>query len=374
MIYFGIFILIGAVILFISDMTKSSGFKDIKIYRKSDNINCTVGEPFKITTIIENKRRLPIWFLYLEENFPRYIGELHNNEKNDLGKGYHKTVLSISGRERVKRTYSLVTYKRGVYRLADMKVGLGDVFALATSTNYLKSNCEVVAYPKVKDLSKLVIENSSILGENVVKRWIFQDPLYFRGIREYTHENSMRDIHWKSSLKAQKLMVYQHDFTSDMDVTFILNVQSGEQYYSIIDGDAVERAIDITLSLCKNFEKSGVACGLWSNAQLMGMHRKETSKITTSLNNFNELLEFCARMDYTPFKEASKYLEMNRKEFKKNSTYVFVTPYLDEATCHELLKLKAAGFVVKLIDVSNTGELAPITGIETLRYRGNKNE
>lgn len=374
MIYFGIFILIGAVIIYVSDITKSLGFKELKIYRKDENIRCTVGEPFNVTTIIENGKKLPIWFLYLEENFPRNIAELRNNRKNDLGQGYHKSVVSVSGRERVKRTYSLVANKRGVYRLSDIKIGVGDIFALVTSIDYIRSNCEVIAYPKVKDLSMLLVDNSSILGENIVRRWIFQDPLYFRGIREYTKENSMRDIHWKSSLKAQKLMVYEYDFTSDMNVTFIINVQCGEQYFSAVDCDAVEKAIDITLSLCKNFEKSGIACGLWSNAQLMGMNRKEISKIGTSLNNFNQILEFCARMDYTASKPALKYLEMSRNDFDINTTYVFVTSYLDDDICRELLRLRSRGFVIKLIDVSRQCNLAPVTGIETLKYRGNRHE
>ncbi len=66
----------------------------------------------------------------------------------------------------------------------------------------------------------------ALLGDISVRRWIVDDPpLMTIGIREYTGNEPERYIHWPSSMKHNKLMVKNFDFTTDNSVLIALNMK-----------------------------------------------------------------------------------------------------------------------------------------------------
>ena len=368
MVYFGIFIVIGVLFLYIAEKTKVMAFKGLKVYRKDQFIKCYEGEKVKITTTIENRRRMPIWFLFLEESLPISVRKKNSEKVLNYTKKTHNSLLTVWGHERVRRTYEINPLNRGVYKLNSICANIGDVFALSTKAYEIEDNSEIIIYPKLKDTVKFVYNNTSIMGSDIVKRWIYHDPLMIKGIKEYTSLNSFRDIHWKSSLKQQKLMVKDYDFTTDMEITFILNVQCGTPYYTFLDDDAVDRAVDVSLSLIRDFQHKGIKAGIWTNSQLMGVNRKAVSKIPPSTNNFNEILDMCARIDSAAAMDIVKYLEVNKKNFNIKNTYIFITSYLNDDICLNLLKLRNKGYIVKIIDVSISG-LKEFGGIDIIHYK-----
>lgn len=370
MIYFLIFLSLIVIFTTLSDKSKNLDKSKLNIYRVEREISCFSGQPATITTIIENRRKMPIWFLVLEETMPSNVSIIGKYEESKLGAIINKNLLMIWGKERVIRSYNIKAEKRGVYVLKDLKVGLGDFLGFSTKDYTIEGDCEIIIYPNITKLSNLVINNTSISGNEIVKRWIYNDPLYIKGIREYSCGNSFKDIHWKSTLKAQKLMVKEYDFTSDLEVVFIINTQCGDPYYSFLDEGSVDRAIEITLSLCHEIQDEGVKTGIWTNAHLVGLKRKAKDRVRPSANNFKTLLDLCSRIDYSPYIDITSFLKKYRNDFKKESTYVFVTAFLSDNIIDYLYRIKRQGFIIKIIDVSKDSSLPNVPGIEILRYKG----
>lgn len=368
--YMFIFISLGFILM--AEIIKKLGFNKLTVKRVTNKSNITIGEQVKITIVIENNKLLPVSFIMLKETIPTLISNCET-EDEDI-KNYRTSVFGIYSFERQKRSYYIKWNKRGAYSLKGYELSIGDFFGFSSISKSVDDYIEVVVYPRILDTKDIVFQSTNLQGDNLIKRWVYKDPQYIKGIREYNVEDRMKDIHWKSSLKMNKLMVKEYDYTCDREVTFILNVQCGDPYWYFRNEKVVDNGIDIVCSLANKAVKSGVAVGFLTNAYVINNDKLGNYYILPSLKSFQSILESCARMDYTPRIKLSNIINEYAGKFSINSTYVFVTPYLDQDSLNIILKLKKLGYVILIIDVSDNGNVPSINGVEKLWYRGNNNE
>jgi uncharacterized protein (DUF58 family) len=366
-----IFIFIVLVFMAIGEATKTSGFKNLTIRRECDKQLVNPGEEFKMTVTVENRKWLPISFLYLEEELPSEVRRITNQPCEERGI-YNSFVSSYSvlWYERLIRTYVSRAEKRGVYLIRNMNVSVGDVFGFSYEMQPMEDVHEVVVLPKLKSLKTMNLQNNSIQGESIVKRWIYKDPLYVKGIREYNIEDRMKDIHWKSSLRMNKLMVKDYDHTSEREMVMIVNVQAGKPYWRSIDGESVERGVELAASLAQQAISDGVPTGLWTNAQVLNYKGDFKSEVSPSLNSFKSIMELCARIDSVCRIELAEYINRKAKHFNKNTIYVLITSFLDDETMGSIRTLRRRGLILKLIDTSSSSTLPEIDGIEKINCGG----
>jgi hypothetical protein len=351
-------------ILGYNEFNKKNAFKNLTVKRSIKKHKVEVGEDIFITTTIENKKWLPISFLHIKEDIPKdLVNELDTNEVS--------LFLSIKWYERIKSTFKLRGKKRGVYLLKNVKVSLGDMFGFSSETITIEDYEEIVVYPLVKDIDSFDLISNNIQGDTIIKRWLYKDPIFIRSIREYSVEDRMKDIHWPSSLKANKLMVKEYDYSSDRELVIIFNAQCGIPYYSKVNKKVIENGIELTVSLINSSINMGIPSGLWTNAHILSYKSEVKNKIKPFLNSFNEILELCARMSSkAPKEEFNLFLSRNASHFKKNAVYVVITCFLDEETILLLNKLRNAGMCIKLIDITTDASLPEIAGIEKIVLRG----
>jgi uncharacterized protein (DUF58 family) len=182
--------------------TGTRGFERLIISRESDKLAVSEGEEFKISINIENNKWLPISFLLLKEKIPGNIKvELDESFDRYVEFNYHVTRYNIGWFERIRRSYVHKAHKRGTYLLKEIEVSIGDMFGFFSKDILIEDYLELLVYPRLLDLRNLQLNTNSLYGDNIIRRWIYKDPLYIKGIREYSIEDRMKDIHWKSSLK-----------------------------------------------------------------------------------------------------------------------------------------------------------------------------
>jgi uncharacterized protein (DUF58 family) len=370
-IRFALILAILTIIFFIGEFTRKKGFDNLEISRSIDNDRIMPGEEFELTTTIENNKRLPISFLTLSEKMPidiEFVSD--NNQVKEGTELWHLSKYNISWYERKRRIYKLKCNQRGAYILRDINVTVGDLFGFSAETIPKEDFLEFLVYPKLMNMENFQFANTNLQGDNYVKRWIHQDPLYIKGIREYNVEDRMKDIHWKSSLKMDKLMVKEYDFTSDRELTIIVNAQCGEPYWATIQPVLIENGIKVAASLASVAIKQGVSSGMWTNSQLVGVETKIPAEVYPDINALRKIMELSARMSYSVTVKFSDYLRSKIPEFNRNSTYIIITPYLDEDSANILSKLKRRGILIKIIDVSLNSTVPCISGIEKIDYKG----
>jgi uncharacterized protein (DUF58 family) len=366
-----IFIFIVLILAAAGEVTRKKALERLEIKRECSKYILNPGEEFQMTTIVENKKWLPVSFLYIEEQMPveiqRETSEIHESRGSYR---FYINSYSVSWYERIIRTYRAKINRRGVFMMRHMNISVGDVFGFSYESSLREDVKELVVYPLIKPLKSILVKNNSIQGESIIKRWIYKDPLYIKGIREYNIEDRMKDIHWKSSLRMSKLMVKDYDYTSERELMIIVNVQAGDPYWSYVDNKSTERNVEITASLAHQAIGDGVPVGLWTNAQVIDYKGDFKNEIKPSMNSLKGIMELCARIDRTCRFELPKYINQKAKEFNKNTIYVFITSFLNEESIAIIQKLKRMGFVIKLIDTSENGNLPAFDGIEKLNYRG----
>ncbi|WBW97187.1 DUF58 domain-containing protein [Oceanirhabdus sp. W0125-5] len=351
----------------IAHLTISKGFEDLEVRRNIKTNKIFSGEEIEYEIIIENKKKFPIIFLLIKEALPKEFGFKDNTkvqEDCDSIRMVHK--CAIYGYERIKRKNTVRIDKRGTYIFKDIEENIGDFFGLIDKSQKVQDPHEILVYPTIKDLSSFNIKSMNIIGDNVVRRWIHHDPLYIKSIREYCGRDRMKDIHWKSSLKMNKLMSKEYDYTSDKEIIIIANIQSHKEVFMNISEEVVERTISVSISLADKCLKEGVAVGMWTNASTKSLAAGYIEEVPSSLNSMEKILELGARMDYVPLGKFNKLLMRKIKYFNTNAIYVVVTPYLDDECIFILNKLSRRGVNLKIVDVSNDLNLPSIQGIEKL--------
>ena len=365
-----LFIVILAVIYYIASITRKKGFDNLSIYRKASSASMMEGEKINITVTAENKKWLPISFLYITENIPDGFEYPGKYVRNANGSTEHVIKYTILWYERIKKTYSLTGKKRGVYLFRNMNADIGDFFGLSFSSKEIDDYMEIMVFPKIIKMNEVFFNNKSLMGDITVKRWLHKDPLYIKGIRDYRSEDRMKDIHWKSSLRMNKLMVKEYDHTSDMEVVIIINVQADENYWSIKDTGITEKGIRLGASLAAECIRECFPTGMWTNAYIKCYEYEYRSEVFPSLNSFKNIMELCARMDNMCRNSFDKYIENMLPCFSHDCVYIIITPYLNDKCINMLGRLAKRGISIDIIDISKDSSIPSIDHIEKVSYGG----
>lgn len=363
-------IIILAAIYYTAGITRKKGFDNLSVHREVSSASIMEGEKIHITITVENKKWLPISFLYIIENIPnglQYPGKFAGNVNGTTEHAMRYTILWY---ERVKKTYSLIGEKRGVYLFRNMAVTIGDFFGLSAESKKIDDYMEIIVFPKIIKMNEVFFNNKSLMGDTAVKRWLHEDPLYIRGIREYRNEDRMKDIHWKSSLRMNKLMVKEYDHTSDIEVAIIVNVQADEYSWRAKDTEITEKGIRLGASLAAECIKQCFPTGMWTNAYVKCYRYEYKSEVQPSLNSFRNIMELCARMDNICKNSFDEYLEKMIPNFKQDCVYIVITSFLNSKCVNILKRLSENRINIKIIDISRDESVSTINHIEKISCRG----
>lgn len=346
-----IFIFIGVILFTLADVTRKKGFDKLSISRHIDKNKVNINEECTITTIIENKKNFPISYLNLRQAIPGNIVLANTSGEMDNYK------FKIGKNQRIKRSVKARAGKRGVYLFGNIDASIGDMFGFALTSKVYNSFNEIVVYPRVLPVNKFKVKNIGNLGDRVIMRWIAEDNLYIKGIRDYTANDRMKDIDWKAASRSGRLVVKEYDNSSNMKIAVILNVQCGEPYWKNINADLIEKSIELSVSIVKSATRMGIDAGFYTNAMLVGAYSENFKGINPALNSFGLILETCARISYDVRINFKEYLQKNINNFYRDTVYVLITNFLDDEIKNKISAIEKAGINFKIIDMSQDEEI-----------------
>jgi uncharacterized protein (DUF58 family) len=116
------------------------------------------------------------------------------------------------------------------------------------------------------DLDELFVPVSLQQSDRVVNRWIIDDPFLVAGVRDYTAGDPFNRIHWPASAKSGRLMVRKNEYTSQQNLTVILNMQSRHyEIFDTIDKAMAELGIKVAATLFDRALREGNPVRLITN-------------------------------------------------------------------------------------------------------------
>ncbi len=362
-----VLILLG---LLFNQYTKEYSLDKLEFRREIKDYIIEIEEPFYVDSIVENRKWLPLSFLQVKEKYPTHFEFVHKNNVQDIGLSkVHTMTLSLLPYQRITRSYKLVAHKRGRHFLQEAILISGDFIGLQTvNRTYDQNDQEVVVLPKAVVLEEILEPYGNYYGDISVNRWIIEDPILNRGLREYTGNEPEKHIHWPSSLKTGELLVKNFDFTTDHSAVVVLNTAMSKHAWGNKDPKKIETCFSITRSILEEFESTGIPYGLATN---VGTIHQYFGKTLTDINygpgHLRGLLESLGRADYFSRSSFGKLLAGLKEGQDQNRTYVLVTPTLIKEDLSGLRELQRISGKIVLITLSQDylDEISP--NIETYR-------
>lgn len=343
----------------INELTLHYGFRNLIYKMEITKRTAEIGEEVEIYSIIENKKPLSISFLKVEESFPKGF----NLESNIY-------TLFIMPYQRVKRTYRIVGEQRGLYKIKDVHLELGDFVGFNSSQEYIELKNQLIIFPRKIDLKQKILPYGGLMGDISVKRWIIDDPLMTIGIREYTGNEPERFIHWPSTLRHGSLMVKNFDFTTDNSVMVVLNIESVKPYWKDMDRELIEESINITRAIMEELEDLKIPYGFASNAYNTGSdyvkgHFYHPGLGKNQLNNFLEILGGINYIISSTFEKTIKDIQRIKGNY---TTVILITPRILEPYIEPINFLSR--IVTKTVVIAVEEEGLDSLNNNIVKYRG----
>lgn len=178
----------------------------------------SVGDEVETELYIRNKSPLPKLLLEVRD-------------MQDLPGPATGAVLNLGPFQTIRWTGKARLVRRGAYTLGPVRAYSTDLFGLFRLHRTFGRVQEILVYPAAVDLPLFQLSVAEGLQQGVGQRRSYEVTPSASTLREYVEGDSLRRIHWPSTLRTNKLMVKQFDADMRDQVWIILdlhrNVQAG---------------------------------------------------------------------------------------------------------------------------------------------------
>ncbi|WP_027307570.1 DUF58 domain-containing protein [Caloramator sp. ALD01] len=286
------------------------------------------GEEVKLVFQLENRKKLPITFLEAFLEVPK--GMYFKNKKNKItNEMYFSFQTVLMPYQRKVREYTVLFKRRGLYVINNAYLQVGDILGLSTKEISFYINKSVIVLPNKLNFEEVLIPYGSTMGNISVKRFILDDPTMIVGLREYTGFEPQKNIHWPTSLRLNKLMVKNFDYTTDSTVMIVVNVESYKPFYYSIDSKKIEDCISIARDICEKLHDSKIPYGISINSQITSSNNEIIHYGLTEHHRYN-VLKLLGMADYNISMPFEDYLEYLMPICSNYSSFVLILPKVFE--------------------------------------------
>lgn len=302
------------------------------------------GETVKLVEVITNNKVLPLLMVRLKFIIDRNLKFMDMEDNIAVSdQCYKNDVFSLLFYQKITRTLPFVCARRGFYTITEADLVSSNLFLNIQYVKHLPLYTELTVFPVPADGDRLEIPFKKIMGELFTRRYLYEDPFEFRGIREYSAADTMSSINWKATARTGEFKVNVHGFTASQEICILLNLESETNWEA---DHLMEECISIAAGLCGRFMEHNIGVRLISNG--CDLYSKEGVALDSGMSamHMDSILTSLARIDLKLPKEtfADILRELAEKE-EKNTLYVMVSVASGEILQHayEELASKSSG-------------------------------
>jgi uncharacterized protein (DUF58 family) len=233
-------------------------FAAIRYSATVDKYKLFPGESLALHVSVENAKFLPVWLqmrLHVEGALDPFSDEIGLTADCWL-LWYQKAHFN----------WGLVARHRGVYRLGQAHMKVGDIFGFFPREKKAMGDIHVIVYPKLVPLKPFSPPSRDFYGIPGGKSPV-QDPIYILGTRDYQNGRPARHIHWKASARHNRLQEKVFEPSEQGKVLLAVEVS---QFGKANAPESFERTLEVVGSLAFHFHQRGFALGLVTNGVVEG--------------------------------------------------------------------------------------------------------
>ncbi|MDO5126630.1 MAG: DUF58 domain-containing protein [Eubacteriales bacterium] len=328
------------------------------LYRKNWNKNlgvsiefrtseCSVGDENALIETINNAKSLPLPVLHAKFAVDRSFTFLNrkNAAVSDL---YHRNdVFCVLGNQKITRQLEFRVQKRGYFEIPAMEVVAKDFFLLGTFADSRRNVTSLHVYPAPIKGAEIDNLSMTLMGELAVRRNVLEDPFMFGGIREYSHNDSMRKVNWKASARTGELMVNMYQYSSDQYIKVLLNMETNMLYGAT---QLQEVSISLVSEICGRFLQDNIPVMFASNGIDKVSGIVDTVEPGSTTEHKVTIDKCLARIEKSAGGDSFfSMLDKAIAEHEKNVSYIVISPYYKEDLLEKLDSLVERDVAVRMI-------------------------
>jgi hypothetical protein len=255
---------IAVIILLIERNSIKNALTGIEYFQKPSLKIVEPDEEFDIICVLKNRTRRFISYLKLQEKFSKEIVVL--KKINDLDFMVIESSQYLMPRQVLERRIRASIPRRGRYFLYGATIYGGDFLGITETIGNYTDIEEVIVIPRETTVSDVDVKLSGYIGEMSINRFIFEDPILTVGFNDYTGQEPQKMISWTQTARVGHLMVKKYDYTLELMVTVILNID----YNGYKHDEVVEECFSIARSVCQFLESRNIKYKVITNAITAG--------------------------------------------------------------------------------------------------------
>jgi len=323
----------------------------------SDNLSATLsfgsniveGNDTELKEVISNRKWLGIPFLEVRFQVGKGL-EVENGQNVTVSDRTNITdIFSLKKYEKITRTLPVHGQKRGYYEVLSTSLVGYDMIGGVEHYTLRDQNTSLYVFPKTLSSDRFDVSFSKMLGDIVTRRFLQEDVFTFRGIRDYTTQDTVSSINWKATAASGDFKVNLHDPTSSQEIVLILNVEDPSVLY---DSDLIEDSIRLIMSLTSFFISKQIPVRLISNGKDIITSEEIRISSGNSDDHRHRIAMDLARIDLTksvrPMSEIFEELIIPSAKLRADQTDV---TYMLVSSCQRDDVIKAAG---ELADINGS--------------------
>lgn len=350
----------------------------VEYHRHFERDRIDFGDVVEFEVTIENRKILPLAWLEVEDEIPIALKPIRGRTRTTYRarRILLTNVVVLRPYERVRRRFTVPCLQRGEHILGPARLRSGDVFGFFQRYRDVEVTSRILVYPKILPVERLGLPSQQPLGSVRQRSWLFEDPTWLGGVREYTPRDGIRRIHWPSTARTQQLQVKVYEATTERRVAVFINLHTaGPAWWWLgCDEDAVEMLAITAASIANWACGQRWAVGLYLNAQNRDGQIETVLPPSTDSRQRERVLEMLARMPSFAGRPIEQLVEQEVRHLAFGTTVVLVTARLNDtiATAARLCRSRGLPTTVLTVAEAATGSLDGIhvhyvPGIDTWR-------
>ncbi|MFN8413439.1 MAG: DUF58 domain-containing protein [Anaerolineales bacterium] len=262
--------------------------------------------------------------------------------------------------------------RRGAFKLGPTRISAGDPFGLFRFYREIPTAQTLIVLPLLFQLDSFIFPPGLLPGGQVIRRKSPDVTPHAAGVREYTHGDAMKRIHWPSSVRRNQLMVKEFEQDPQAEVWFFLDAQKsihvercsvdddipvetmlfGRKPKFNLPASTLEYSVSITASLSHYFLSQRRAVGFVSAGQTFTMHSAERGERQES-----KVLETLAFIEANGELSLAALVAMQASQLPQGSSVILITPSVrqDLLIAVDDLQKRYLRPIVILLDASTFG-------------------
>jgi len=265
------------------------------------------GDFADVTWTLNNAKPLPVSWLRWREVLPgaRFGSregdglEFPDSDAKTHGLDAERTLDQVSA----LRSYETMTHRarvravrRGYYRFWPATCQASDALGMYKAERVFDDDCVLTVYPRIRQTDALELEVRGLLGDWRRRNSLVEDPVWFRGDRDYRSTDSMRSIDWSSSARTSTLQVKTFEPTTHPKLMLLVNLHAFERISTGWITQYMEDVISTAASVAAWALELGYEVGVHSNGALPGAHVPFRVLPSAGENQLFSILDYLAKI------------------------------------------------------------------------------